>query len=207
MHCEVVMADGKKVSRAAGNDLTLEQLLEQGFDGPTVRYWLLATHYRTVLNYSVGELKRAANCVSRLNEFAARLGQYTTGRHSPELDQALFATRAGWQNALDNDLNLPKAIGRLFAFIRHVNRLLGGGELDGDQARGVLDFMRQANKVLDVIDIRSEQPDEQVASLVEARDDARRTKDFKKADSLREKLQTMGIHLTDAPSGTTWKRK
>jgi len=207
MHCEVVMADGKKVSRAAGNDLTLEQLVEQGFNGPTVRYWLLATHYRTVLNYSVGELKRAANCVSRLNEFVARLGQYSTGRRSPELDQALFATRAGWQNALDNDLNLPKAIGRLFAFIRHVNRLMGGGELDGDQARQVLEFMRQANKVLDVIDIHSEQPDDKVASLVEARDDARRTKDFQKADALREELQSMGIHLTDSPSGTSWKRK
>jgi cysteinyl-tRNA synthetase len=206
MHCEVVMADGKKVSRAAGNDLTLEQLLAQGFDGPTVRYWLLATHYRTVLNYSVGELKRAANCVSRLNEFVARLGQYTTGRHSPELDQALFATRAGWQNAMDNDLNLPKAIGRFFAFIRHVNRLLGGGELDGNQAHQALDFMRQANKVLDVIDMQSEQPDEQVTSLVEARNDARRKKDFNKADALREKLQSMGIHLTDAPSGTSWKR-
>jgi cysteinyl-tRNA synthetase len=206
MHCEVVMADGKKVSRAAGNDLTLEQLLDQGFDGPTVRYWLLATHYRTVLNYSEGELKRAANCVSRLNEFVARLGQYATGRHSPELDQALFATRAGWQNAMDNDLNLPKAIGRLFAFIRHVNRLLGSGELDGDQARHVLDFMLQANKVLEVIDFQSAEPDEQVASLVEARNDARRMKDFTRADALREKLQSMGIHLTDAASGTTWKK-
>jgi cysteinyl-tRNA synthetase len=206
MHCEVVMADGKKVSRAAGNDLTLEQLMEQGFDGPTVRYWLLATHYRTVLNYSEGELKRAANCVSRLNEFVARLGQHTTGRTNPELDQALFATRAGWQNAMDNDLNLPKAIGRLFAFIRHVNRLLGSGDLDGDQARAVLDFMRQANKVLDVIDFQRAEPDQQVASLIEARNDARRIKDFQKADVLREKLQSMGIQITDGSSGTSWKR-
>jgi len=159
-----------------------------------------------VLNYSEGELKRAANCVSRLNEFAARLGHYTTGRHSPELDQALFATRAGWQNAMDNDLNLPKAIGRLFAFIRHVNRLLGGGDLDGDQARGVLDFMRQANKVLDVIDFQRAEPDQQVASLVEARNNARRMKDFSRADALRKELQSMGIQITDGPSGTTWKK-
>ena len=48
--------------------------MAQGFDGPTVRYWLLATHYRTVLHYSLGELQRAAQCVSRLNEFVARLG-------------------------------------------------------------------------------------------------------------------------------------
>ena len=77
MHSEVVMADGKKVSRAAGNDLTLGDLLAQGFDGPTVRYWLLATHYRTVLHYSPSELQRAGQCVARLNEFVARL------RHLP----------------------------------------------------------------------------------------------------------------------------
>ena len=73
MHCEVVKAGGKKPSRALGNSLTMADLAAQGFDGPTVRYWLLATHYRTVLNYSVEELKRAKQSVSRLNAFAKRL--------------------------------------------------------------------------------------------------------------------------------------
>ena len=159
MHSEVVMAEGKKVSRAAGNDLTLESLLAQGFDGPTVRYWLLATHYRTVLQYSLGELQRAAQCVSRLNQFVARLSHFSGGTRSADFDQALYETRAGWQEALDNDLNVPKALGRLFALLRLVNRLLNGGELDGEQVRQVLDFMRQANAVLDVIDFGREEPD------------------------------------------------
>jgi cysteinyl-tRNA synthetase len=207
MHCEVVMADGKKVSRAAGNDLTFENLLEQGFDGPAVRYWLLATHYRTVLNYSARELKRAANCVSRLNEFVTRLEHFDMGQHNAELDQALFATRAGWQNALDNDLNMPKALGRLFAFIRHVNRLLNSGELDEVQVRQIIDLMRQVNSVLDVIDFQREQPDADVTRLVEARENARQTKDFEKADALRAELLAMGVHLTDGPSGTSWTKK
>ena len=63
LHSEVVMSEGKKVSRAAGNDLTLEHLRQQGFDGPAVRYWLLANHYRTVLHYSPEELRRAAQSV------------------------------------------------------------------------------------------------------------------------------------------------
>jgi len=207
MHCEVVMADGKKVSRAAGNDLTLERLLEQGFQGPAVRYWLLATHYRTVLHYSVRELQRAAHCVARLSEFVARLGQFAPGRRSPDLDQALQATRTGWQAAMDNDLNLPQALGRLFAFIRHVNRLLNQGELDGDQVRQVLDLMRQANGVLDVIDFEPAQPDAEVAQLVAARDAARSAKDFSRADALRAELRAKGVELTDSPSGTSWKKK
>ena len=83
MHSEVVMAEGKKVSRAAGNDLTLERLMEQGFDGPTVRYWLLATHYRTVLHYSPGELQRAAQCVARLNRVRRAPDALPTGSARP----------------------------------------------------------------------------------------------------------------------------
>jgi cysteinyl-tRNA synthetase len=203
MHCEVVMADGKKVSRAAGNDLTLERLTEGGFDGPTVRYWLLATHYRKVLHYSLRELQRAAQCVARLNEFAARLAHCQPGRRALDLDQALFAARAAWQDAMDNDLNVPKALGTLFAFIRHVNRLLNRGELDGGQVRQVLDFMRQANGVLEVVDFQDEEPDAQVARLIEAREKARQAKDFHTADALREELQSMGVRLADSPAGAS----
>ena len=118
MHCEVVMADGKKVSRAGGNELTLEHLMEQGFDGPTVRYWLLATHYRTVLHYSLRELQRAGQCVARLNEFAARLARFQSGRRGLDVGQALHEVQAAWRDAMDNDLNVPKALGKLFPFVR-----------------------------------------------------------------------------------------
>ena len=107
---------------------------------------------------------------------------------------------------MDHDLNVPKALGKLFVFVRHVNRLLGSNELDGDQARQVLDFMRQVNGVLDVIDFQRPTPDAEVASLIEARNQARQAKDYRLADALREKLQSMGVRLTDNPSGTAWKK-
>ncbi len=206
MHSEVVMADGKKVSRAAGNDLTLDQAMQEGFDGPTVRYWLLATHYRTVLQYSAVELRRAAQSVARLNGFVARLGRLKPGRHAPDLDQAIFEARAGWQDAMDNDLNVPKALGRLFGFMRRMNRLLDAEELDGGQTRQVLGFMRQANDILGVIDFDLQEPDAQVTRLIEARDQARQAKDYRQSDALRQELQALGVRVTDGPSGTTWKR-
>ena len=120
------MAEGKKVSRAAGNDLTLERPVGAGFrraDGP-----LLAAGRRTTArccttrsaNYS-----GPAQCVARLNEFAARLAAVSEpASASRRLDQTLHEVQAGWQEALDNDLNVPKALGKLFAFIRQINRLL-----------------------------------------------------------------------------------
>ena len=229
MHCEVVMADGKKVSRAAGHDLTLGQLIEQGFSGRAVRYWLLATHYRTVLQYSPGELRRAAQCVARLDAFVARLASRlpspsgrgtasgaqgegtlptdpTARTPSVSFDQILYEARAAWQEALQDDLNLPKALGRLFAFLRRVNRLLDAHGLDEEQARQVLDFMRQANGILDVIDFRQEPADAEVARLLEARQQARAAKDFQRADALRDELQALGVHLSDGPAGSSWTR-
>jgi cysteinyl-tRNA synthetase len=202
LHSEVVMSEGKKVSRAADNDLTLEQLLAQGFLGPAVRYWLLATHYRTVLHYSPEELRRAAQCVSRLNEFAARLTCHKPGQRGEDLDQVLYETRGAWQEAMENDLNLPKALGRLFAFVRQVNRLLGSGQVDSGQARQVLDFVRQVNDVLDVIDFQREPPDDQVARLMAEREKARQAKDFARADAIRDELLAMGVRVADRPAGT-----
>jgi len=205
MHSEVVMADGKKVSRAAGNDLRLDEVLALGFDGPTIRYWLLATHYRTVLNYSAGELERARQCVSRLNEFVDRLRNYSPGHRRDDLDQALYEAHTGWQEALDQDLSISTALGKLFGLVRLVNRHLNDGELDADQVQRVLAFMRQADRILAVIDFDTEPLDAQAARLVEARGQARQARDFARADALRDQLRSLGVEVADTPAGTRWR--
>jgi len=165
LHSEVVMAEGKKVGRATGNDVTLDDLLQQGFDGRTIRYWLLSAHYRTVLQYTPDELRRAAGSVGRLNRFAARLkqcmlpgaGSTKSPKHQPaDLDQWLYDVQAAWFEALDNDLNVPRALGRLFAFLRRMNHQMDQGGLEASHANAILDFLRQVDRVLDVIEFPSE---------------------------------------------------
>jgi cysteinyl-tRNA synthetase len=207
MHCEVVMAGGKKVSRAAGNDLSLEDLLSQGFDGPTVRFWMLATHYRTVLKYSGLELRRARRSVSRLNEFVARLQLAKPGRHSEDLDQALYEARMGCQEAMDNDLNVPRALGKLFPFIRHTNRLLDRGALDRDQIDQILTLMHQVNDILDVIDFDVDQRDADIQKIVDLRNEARRAREFRRADELRDQLRAMNVQVTDGRDVTHWRKR
>ena len=199
----------RQESRAAGPVTTSRSRTckRRASSGAAVRYWLLAAHYRTVLHYLPGELRRAEQSVARLNEFVSRLQHFPPGRPHAGLPQILHAARAGWQEALDNDLNMPKALGRLFVFIRQINRLLNDGELDGDQARLILDFMRQVDAVLAVIDFDRWESDERVARLIEERTRARQANDFCKADALRDELLAMGVSLTDTAAGTLWKSK
>lgn len=118
------------------------------------------------------------------------------------MPQILQQAGAGWQEAMDNDLNVPKTLGRLFAFIRRVNRLLSGGEIDADQARQILDFIRQADAVLAVIDFNRQETDQRVAQLTAQRALAREAGDFCKADALRQELLALGVHLADTATGT-----
>jgi cysteinyl-tRNA synthetase len=202
MHCEVVVANGKKVSRAAGNSVTLGDLAAQGFDGPTVRYWLLATHYRTALPYCRDELVRAQRSVARLNHFAARLQVPRPGGRDPDLDQALYEARSGWLAAMDRDLNLPQALGRLFGFVRRANGALNQGQMDGEQMGQALDFLRQADRVLAVVDFDPPRPDDRARHLLAARQQARRDRDFLRADQLRKELEELGVEPADEPCET-----
>jgi cysteinyl-tRNA synthetase len=206
LHSEVVMAEGRKVSRATGNDLTLEDLLEQGFDGPTVRYWLIATHYRKVLKYAPTELERARHSVRRLNEFVTRLMTLEPGEPSEDLEQALFQARTGCQEAMDHDLNVPRALGKLFPFIRHVNRLIDRRALSQEHVDQILDFMRQVNQILDVIDVNVDQCDTEIEQIVRQRAAARREKDYEQADALRTQLREMGVQVIDSSDETRWRK-
>jgi cysteinyl-tRNA synthetase len=104
---------------------------------------------------------------------------------------------------MDNDLNIPKALGKLFPFVREINRLLDREELDADQVSQVLDFMHQTNDVLKVVDFRPDEPNTQVTKLIEAREKARQTKDFHTADTIRKELESLGVRVADGPIGTS----
>ncbi|MCB2187060.1 MAG: cysteine--tRNA ligase [Deltaproteobacteria bacterium] len=207
MHSEVVMACGRKISRHAGNDATLEQVLKAGYSPAAVRFWLLSQHYRKVLRFSPAQMDLAEKTVRRLNEFVARLVFMPAGQTSPEVDQEIGNTRHKMQEAMDADLNVPMALGHLFAFTRRVNRLATAGGLDKSQAERVLDFMARVNRVLGVIDMNPQSPDQKVADLIAQREEARRQKDWTAADRLRDELTQMGVQLIDTPAGTRWRRQ
>ncbi len=207
LHSDVVMHEGHKVNRAAGNDLTLRQVLELGYSAETVRYWLISHHYRRAVAFSEDDLKAAERSLKRLNEVYARLSFATPGPKSEELDQLIYETRQRMSESADRDLNIPQALGHLFAFVKALNRLLTAGEMDQEQIERAKAFLRSVDKVLAVMDLAPEEPDPEVERLVEDRRKAREAGDFAQADAIREKLGAMGVEVIDTPTGTRWRRR
>ena len=205
LHSEVVMSQGKKVSRTAGNDLTLKDLLAQGFAPATIRYWMLSQHYRRVLTCTPEQITLAAKNVERLNEFVDRLLFMLPGQSAPQVDELIHQARALYQEAMDNDLNLPKAMGYIFAFIKDINRLIAQGQLDQEQIQAVLDFMGRVNRVLGVMHLERPAVEPAVQALLSQREQARRQGDYAAADALRQQLVEHGVQIIDTPLGTRYR--
>lgn len=219
VHSDIVLADGKKMSRSAGNAVTLADVTALGYAGRDLRFLLLSTHYRAPLQYSRTKLEAARAALRRLDGFVFRLrgaAASTPGLAASTADAPVpcqdFATelRADFDAAMDADLNVPMAIGALFAVVRQVNPLLQESALAAGQARDLLDTLRNLDRVLAFVDVeaavqpRSEDP--QVEALVQQRDEARERKDYSEADRLREELKELGVQLEDGPQGTVWWR-
>lgn len=206
LHSEVVAVDGKKASRTAGNDVTLAEVLAEGFSPAAVRYWLLSQHYRRPLEYGREQLALAAKAVERLNDFVGRALFATPGEPVEEFNDLLHRTRNLYVEAMDNDLGLPKAQGHLFAMIKQVNRWLNEGRLDRGQLDFLITFMRKADQVLGVMDFDRAETEPAVDKLLGRREAARASGDFAEADRLRGELAALGVELTDTPEGTRWRR-
>jgi len=139
MHNELVLVEGKKMSKENGNLITFKELLEQGYAPRVLRYFLMNTHYRKVISFSVKKLDSAEKNLKRLDEFTRKLMCLPPGLPHPEVAAYLSAMEDNFFAALDDDLNISKAMAALFDFIKKVNPILAQGQLDRDQTVDIQD--------------------------------------------------------------------
>ncbi|MCX7816562.1 MAG: cysteine--tRNA ligase [Syntrophales bacterium] len=201
---ELVMVGGKKMSRSAGNAVTIDDLEKYGYKGREIRFFLIGAHYRKPLNFSFGALDTAKNTVRRLDSFIQRLIRHKGGDEDPEVEQYIYDVRQSFFAALDDDLNVAMAFAALFDFVRKVSKLMAQNRL-GQRARDrVLDVMMLLDRVLGIMNFKEVMISDEARRLIEERESLRKAGNWKEADEIRERLRSMGIELADTPEGTLW---
>jgi cysteinyl-tRNA synthetase len=202
LHGAHLLVEGKKMSKSLGNFFTLRDLLAQGFTGREIRFQLLQSHYRETFNFTLGGLGSARVSLMRIDECLTKLREIAGANHATEDRPLLDAFSA----ALDEDLNIAGAWGRIFDWVRDTNRKLAENSLDSASAASALATWKRLDSVLGVgAPVEVEVPAE-INALLEARQAARKAKDFKRGDAIRDELKSKGWIIEDTPKGARVKR-
>jgi cysteinyl-tRNA synthetase len=205
MHCEHLIVDGEKMSKSKGNFYTLRDLLARGLDARAIRYFLQTAHYRKQLNFTLEGVAQAAAALTRLDDFADRMDREPPGKPG-DLEARARQAAGRAEEALQDDLNLPGALGVAFDLLREANAAFDRGEGSASERQAVGAFFEELRYLVGVpraaVDISWE-----VEEIIRQRQEARAGRDFARADRLRDDLLRRGIVLEDTPQGVRWKRR
>jgi cysteinyl-tRNA synthetase len=210
LHAEHLLVEGEKMSKSKGNFHTLDDVLSRRDDTAALRYLFLSVPYRRKLNFTWNALAGAAAAVDRIRSAAARIGEVAaSGTAKPGAFEAKGRGEkflADFTAAMDDDLNTSEALGALFPYLREVNLAVDEGSLDAAGAVAAIEAIRSADRVLGVLPPKDEVLPAEVEARIEARNAARKRRDFAESDRIRADLAGRGILLEDGPSGTRWKK-
>jgi cysteinyl-tRNA synthetase len=208
MHAAHLMVDGEKMAKSKGNFHTVRDLIGQGHDPRALRFLLLTTHYRTPLNFTFDGLARARGELARFDALFARLADSPRPPgHDPAFDAKVAAIEADVRAALGDDLNVSGAAGALFRLIREANAALDRNELPAESAAALGEALTRLDTVFGVLVPKApELLDPEVEALIASRQEARKARDYRESDRIRDVLASRGIVLEDTPTGVRWRR-
>jgi cysteinyl-tRNA synthetase len=208
VHAEFLLVEGEKMSKSKGNYYTTRDLVRQGHSAPAIRYLLLSVPYRTQLNFTLEGLRSAEAALEKLRNFRRRVKDFEGKPGSyPRLQEIVSRAREGFEAGMNDDLNTSKALASIFELVRDVNIAIDSNEFGAGDRESVLGLLRRADSVLGVLGEEQEvMLDPEIEAKIEARNAARRSRNFQLADQIRSELAGRGIILEDTPQGTKWKR-
>ena len=203
MHGAHLLVEGKKMSKSAGNSFTLRDLLDKGFTGREVRYLLLTAHYRETFNFTLDGLQGARTSLARIDECLGKLREIA-GQQTAEATNSSLVQQ--FTEALDDDLNISGAWGVVFEWVRDTNRRIAENSLKPADAAAAWAAWEKIDTVLGVGAKTDTEVPQEILALAEARTAAKKSKDFKRADAIRDELKTKGWAIEDTPKGPKLKK-
>ena len=197
LHNALVTIQGQKMSKSLGNGVSVEQLLEAG-SWSAIRYWLSSSQYRSNLDYTPNSLSDAQSALDRISGFIKR-AKLETSKVTVPLPESFVA-------AMNSDLNVPGAIAVIHETVR-----AGNTALDANDIETVTTCLSQVVQMVEVLGLMLEQAKvidpaltQKIEELISLRAEAKASKDFAKADQIRDELTTLGVTLEDLPNQTIW---
>ncbi|CAN5698528.1 cysteine--tRNA ligase [soil metagenome] len=208
MHCAHLRMGGQKMAKRTGNFAVPDDVYAEGISPRVLRYALLSTHYRTGPDFTEAALATAASSVERLSTVLLALDAYRQeGADDASLPALLEEARQAFRRHMDDDLNIAPALGAIFDLVRELNRRMGERGLSTADAVLAADALRDLDRVLAVVEERSEsEAGAAVQELLEMRLAARTARDWALSDALRTQLAELGVTVEDTADGQRWRR-
>jgi cysteinyl-tRNA synthetase len=209
IHFEHLKVEGETMSKSKGNYYTFRDIAAKGFSPAAIRYFLLSVPYNKQLNFTFDALAGAEKTVNSLRDFRARLSEAKT---EPGLNGSLHETTENalkeFEEGMDDDFNTSVALAAIHDLSRAVNTALARKQVKEENQRELLAALDRFDSVLNIFgNQQREMLDSEVQALIDERQEARRRRDFARADEIRVELLERGIVLEDTKDGVRWKRK
>ena len=212
MHNAFLNIDNRKMSKSLGNFRTVREISEQ-YDLQVLRFFMLNAHYRSPLNFSADLMESSKNALERITEAAGRLKDRKEKASAVELTEAekkLLAEAEGYvkkfEEAMEDDFNTADALAAVFELVKFANTNVTE-ESSAAFAEGILEILVKLCDVLGLAAVKKEEIlDKEIEDLIAERQEARKAKNFARADEIRDELLAKGIILKDTREGVKWKR-
>ena len=211
LHCEHLIVDGEKMSKSKGNFYTLRDLLNKGLSAEAIRYSLMNSHYRKQLNFTIEGINQSQSAIDRVNDLIFRLKDVNkTDADDSAVMKELEEANKNFFESIYDDLNVSEALGVFFSFIKSIN--ISFDSINVSSRDAIIKFIERVNNIINCFNMNGEKEiesseEEKINKLIEKRTLAKKEKNYKRADEIRDELNSMGIEIMDTPNGVRWKRK
>ena len=211
LHCEHLIVDGEKMSKSKGNFYTLRDLLNKGLSAEAIRYSLMNSHYRKQLNFTIEGINQSQSAIDRVNDLIFRLKDVNkTDADDSAVMKELEEANKNFFESIYDDLNVSEALGVFFSFIKSIN--ISFDSINVSSRDAIIKFIERVNNIINCFNMNGEKEiesseEEKINKLIEERTLAKKEKNYKRADEIRDELNSMGIEIMDTPNGVRWKRK
>ncbi len=211
LHSEHLSIDWTKMSKSLGNIYTLRDIVKMGYSPEALRYLLASVPYRKKLNFTFDGLKAAQTSIERLRNYQLRLETATFNEGiNDAIEERTKQAITQFEEALDDDLNTAEALAAVFEYIRDTNSSMDSGAFLSGNRDTAITLLKRFDSVFDVLRptvTDSGLSDEEIQALVEERSQAKKQKNFQRADEIRNQLSDLNVIVEDTKDGARWKRK